>query len=465
MNPVMQARRKVIVLVLLGAAVALEAPTAVAAIDSIFVADGGTVELTARTGSVAGGDGLAVHFWGFQPSGGALQYPGPTLRMTAGSKVNVRLTNQLDVNTSIAFAGMSGAHVEPANLGDVERELLGWGIKPGGTATYTLTASRPGTYYYQSGTQPDVQVEMGLFGALIVDPAAPGQAYDDTAAICPRSASGGPNVVCSSYDREYLVLASEMDVRIHEAVQDGLPVDTADFHPVYWFLNGRNFPDILLPDHTPLLPTQPYSAVARMHPGERVLIRMIGIGRDLHPFHTHGNHMLVIAEDARLRESAPGVGADLAKQSFTYTIAPGQTADAIYSWNGERLGWDIYGHAQDRDEPPTGNFPGAEDVDHDADGVLDDVPLEPAEDAADHGKRFPTPALNPLNTSFGAWWSGSPFLGTCGPLPPGQGGFNASCAVLMMWHSHKEIELVNNDIFPGGMMTVILIEHPDVPIP
>ena len=34
-----------------------------------------------------------------------------------------------------------------------------------------------------------------------------------------------------------------------------------------------------------------------------------------------------------------------------------------------------------------------------------------------------------------------------------------------MWHSHNELEIVNNDIFPGGMMTMLLIEPAGVPIP
>jgi hypothetical protein len=27
-----------------------------------------------------------------------------------------------------------------------------------------------------------------------------------------------------------------------------------------------------------------------------------------------------------------------------------------------------------------------------------------------------------------------------------------------MWHSHSEREIVNNDIFPGGMMTMLVIK-------
>jgi hypothetical protein len=33
-----------------------------------------------------------------------------------------------------------------------------------------------------------------------------------------------------------------------------------------------------------------------------------------------------------------------------------------------------------------------------------------------------------------------------------------------MWHSHNEKEIVNFDIFPGGMLTMLLIEHPDTPL-
>jgi hypothetical protein len=33
-----------------------------------------------------------------------------------------------------------------------------------------------------------------------------------------------------------------------------------------------------------------------------------------------------------------------------------------------------------------------------------------------------------------------------------------------MWHSHKEKEMVNNDIFPGGMMTMLMIVPPSVAI-
>ncbi len=34
-----------------------------------------------------------------------------------------------------------------------------------------------------------------------------------------------------------------------------------------------------------------------------------------------------------------------------------------------------------------------------------------------------------------------------------------------MWHSHAEKELTNFDIFPGGMMSMMVVEPPGTPIP
>jgi len=62
-------------------------------------------------------------------------------------------------------------------------------------------------------------------------------------------------------------------------------------------------------------------------------------------------------------------------------------------------------------------------------------------------------------------YSGSPFLGDEGVLPPGEGGLNPNAGYFFMWHSHNEKEMVNNDIFPGGMMTFGIIEPPGVAIP
>src|SRR5205807_3499335 len=84
-----------------------------------------------------------------------------------GQTVTVNLTNNLPSaagNTSILFPGFT-----VTATGGVAG-LLTEEAAPGGTVTYTFTASSPGTRAYYSGTQGDLQVEMGLYGAILVLP-------------------------------------------------------------------------------------------------------------------------------------------------------------------------------------------------------------------------------------------------------------------------------------------------------
>jgi len=394
---------------------------------------GTTFSFTAKPGYISGADGLSLYIWGFANGGGVAQYPGPTLILEEDVEVTVELTvdSTMPENVSIVFPGQTGVTASGGVPGVLTQEA-----EPGGpSVTYTFTPTEPGTYHYHSGTRPDLQVEMGLFGAIIVRPSG----FDPNE----PTAYGDPD---SAYDHEYLFLLSEMDPDIHWVVKFFPwlgPVDTTTFFPTYWFINGRNAPDTMLPAGVPWLPSQPYNCMPRMHPGERLLMRIIGGGRDSHPFHQHGNNAWIIARDGRLLTSDPNdpsAGADLAVSEFTLKSVPGQTLDAVFEWTGAGLGWDIYGH-----DP--------------------NDPLEVNEYAPDHGKPFPVVLPEQLELTFGAAYSGSPFLGALGSLPPGEGGLNVNGGYFYMWHSHNEKEMTNNDIFPGGMMTMLIIEPPGVPIP
>lgn len=390
-------------------------------------------DLTAKADYISAGDGNAIYTWGYADGAGRMQYPGPTLIVEQGQTITVNLTNELDVPVSIVFPGQRvTTSTATGQDGALTREA-----GPGETVTYTFQATQPGTFAYYSGTQPELQIEMGLVGALVVRPyLGAGFAYDHPA---------------TAFDQEYLFLLSEMDPVIHQLVSLGLS-DLIDFStrwPTYWFINGRNAPDTLFPDGVGWLPTQPYGSLARMKPGERLLMRVVNAGQDLHPFHQHGNHARVIAVDGQLHESAPGAGPDLAHDVFTIQAVPGETVDAIFEWTGEQLGWDIYGdlaaHPHQCNDSPA-----------DAD-ELDDVTKEYC---PDHGKPFPVTLPQLQDLTFGGMYSGSPFLGVLGMLPPGEGGNNPDAAFPFMWHSHTEKEMTNNDIFPGGMMTMLMVEPP-----
>lgn len=411
-------------LAILGLALAVYggAPVADAIIHGI--ADTTTFNFTAKTGYIATPDGGYYLMWGYAEDPNAMQYPGPTMIVNQGDTVTVNLTNDLTVPVSMVFPGQTGVTATGGAPGLLTNEA----DPNGGTVSYSFTASEPGTYTYYSGTDTALQVEMGLVGALIVRPTG----FDPMNPTAYGHAG-------SAYDREVLFLETEMDPNIHIQVEQGQPVDLVKWWPVLWFFNGRCAPDTMLSPDNPLLPNQPYNCMPMMHPGEKLLMRVISAGRDPHPFHTHGNNFDVIARDGRMLQSAAGAGPDLSVSNFTISVPPGGTADAIFQWTGAQLGWDIYGHG-----------PGD--------------PLEPHEYAPDHGKPFPVALPSQQELTFGGWWSGSPFLGAMGALPPGEGGNNPNGGFVYMWHTHAEKEMTNYDIFPGGMMTMLIIEAPSVMI-
>jgi hypothetical protein len=259
-----------------------------------------------------------------------------------------------------------------------------------------------------------------------------------------------------------------MDIRVHDAVLKGnyTNIDFADYFDVYWFINGRTLPDTLSTTGAPWLQYQPYDALVLMNPGQKVLYRIVSASRDPHPMHTHGNSHLIIAKHGRFLST--GAGADLSRKAFTTVMYPGDTVDAIMTWTGAGMGWDIVAnHRDDVDNPPVGNFPGPEDIDLNTIGQFDlcaSISPEPWEDPADHCLPFPVTLPSRQDLTYGQFFSGSPFLGSLGSLPPGQGGFNPWGGFFFMQHSHNEKELTNNNIFPGGMLTFLVIVPFSTPI-
>jgi FtsP/CotA-like multicopper oxidase with cupredoxin domain len=418
---------------LLALAAAVVIGLAGAAPAAIQGVNGPVFDFTAKAGHIQTPDGNSIYMWGLAVNGGTMQYPAPTLILAEGQPVILTLTNQLTVPVSLVFPGQGAV----TSLGGVPG-LITAEAPPGGSVTYAFTPANPGTFTYYSGTRSDLQVEMGLLGAIVVRPTTnPGtQAYND------------PD---STFDHEYLFLLTELDPVIHAAAETGrlATVDTTKFFPVYWLINGRAAPDTMADADVPWLPSQPYNCMPQMHPGETVLMRIVGGGRDLHPFHTHGNHHQTIARNGRLLSST-GSGADLSQLAFTSSVLPGQTIDALFTWSGAGLGWDVYGHT---DPTATGQV-----------GAFCTAAPEPGEDIANHCKTIPVVLPEQQSLAFGFWYSGSPFLGSSVPLPPGEGGLNPNAGYFFMFHSHNEKEITNFDIFPGGMMTMMDVEPPGVPL-
>ena len=459
---------------------------------------GPAFSLTAKAGSIRTGDGDSVPMWGYAVGTKNMQYPGPTLIVNQGDTVRVTLKNQLAIPVSIVFPGMS-VKIDTVNSKGGVPGLLTTEVPPdNGTSyvTYTFTAAQPGTYTYYSGTRPELEVEMGMVGAIVVRP----RGFDPSVPATPTGGRKAFNNVSTAYDREYLMLLSEIDVDQHKAVGRGElnAVDHADRRPVTWMQNGRTMPDTVADANVSYLPNQPYNSLPLSHPGEKVLIRFVGAGLDLHPLHTHGQNHLQIARDGRILNSTINneLEPDLAVSDYTTTVVPGETVDAIYGiWTGGKLNWDVYGPKEGSPgygrtlnwsqfvplqntipahtcnapcnplNPTPGFYPACEAACNTANihdtNCFDQVTFEYC---PDHDKDFPLQLPTQTELTFGPFWGGTGFLGVAQSLPPintNDGLFHAQqnpgAGLQFMWHSHNERELTTNNVFIGGMATMYLI--------
>jgi FtsP/CotA-like multicopper oxidase with cupredoxin domain len=490
----------------------LLAPAAFAAVPGITGGSGATAtfNLTAQAEYLTQPDGSAIYSWGYgcpqaqAPAGYApsaitngfcnpMQVPGPTLIVTEGQNVSLTLTNNLPQsagNTSILFPGFT-----VASSGG-QRGLLTQEAIPGGSVTYTFTATTAGTRAYYSGTQGDLQVEMGLYGAIVVVPATiPGACTSGVHTSNEsaqfhwgeqnfRLAAAAYNHPGACYDREYIFQFSEMDPRIHrEALAQStktcggcMNVATEPYVPAYFMINGRSMPDDMDPNYAPQYPHQPYNGNPHMHPGELVLLRIIGQGRWQHPFHEHGNHVRVLARDGNLILSQNDPTSLAGPLLFTTTTTPGQAIDGIFYWTGKGLNWDPYGHnpATSHTLPCTSDSNGYNTSAPNAINYFEwcqdhNKPLQatPIGDVAGGG---PATLPDPNIFANGPWYGGSPYLGpeatvravgSTGTTPPSGTIANSptdEAGFAFMWHSHNEREITTNNIFPGGMLMMMLVD-------
>jgi hypothetical protein len=390
--------------------------------------------LNASSGYISTPDGNSVFMWGYASGSSSFQYPGPVLCVNEGDNVTITLKNGLPVPTSLVFPGLTRVKADGQSVQlDVGANSLSKPAQPNGTVTYTFQATNPGTFLYQSGTDSELQVLMGLVGALVVRPKLKGASgtsyvYDD------------PSTAYDS-NREFIHVLTEIDPHMHHAIelatctnvsttpacQPQLPptYDMTKYQPRYWMINGRSFPDDITPNNSPALPSQPYGALVHVLPKTAqplpALVRFLNAGPVNYPFHPHSNHDSAIGVDGRvLINPTGGQGGTPTNTSFDrfgFVVAPGQTSDALFNWVDAQQ-WD-----------PQSNPIGV---------------TQPG----------------PQNRTDGPYWSGSPYLGVKLPLLNGITQWNQCGEYYHFAHSHALFQVTNYGTSGGGMLTLIRVDPP-----
>lgn len=177
-------------------------------------------------------DGAIVTMWGYAidssagAGDGALSSPGPDIVIhSCTQNLIVQLNNNLPVATSLVVNGLNRP-MAPTYHPDGRVRSLDEEVPPGGSATYTWTNIAPGTYLYQSGTQMQVQVQMGLVGSTR------------------KNYNNGVAYPEKNFCRQFMIVYSEVDPDLHQAVATGnygpagTMTSTIDYRPKYFLVNG-----------------------------------------------------------------------------------------------------------------------------------------------------------------------------------------------------------------------------------
>lgn len=242
--------------------------------------------------------------------------PGPQIDAYAGAANGLSITvlNTLSVPVSIAIPGQASAG-NRVLLGTDRVQSFSNDVGPdGGTATFSWPNLKSGTYLYQSGTFPSLQVPMGLYGALVVHE-ADGAAY---AGVSPAPVTESVllfseidpiqnNRVESASMITGLEIPTTACVKMVEFAQtmaSGYPC-TIDYSPSYFLING-----------------EPTIDLDAGNPGDLALLRFLNAGLRSHTPSVVGVELGLIAEDGNLY---PG---NERKQSVAL-LAAGKTLDAL----------------------------------------------------------------------------------------------------------------------------------------
>ncbi len=223
------------------------------------------------------------------------QVPGPTIRFREGDRVRIDVINHLPETTTVHWHGL----ILP-NVMDGPAMITQAPIENGQRYRYEFTAVQSGTYLYHSHDHVDRQQALGLYGALLIDPA-----------------TADPSLAA---DHEYTLQIQEW-LKREGLTYPAMPMDGAQ--PNFFTFNGKAFPA---------------TDTLHMKVGETLKLRMVGSSNGfIHPIHIHGGPFMVVARDGQTLPPAARFLAD------TVNVGPGQRYEVI--WKALKPGkWLVHCH-------------------------------------------------------------------------------------------------------------------------
>lgn len=213
--------------------------------------------------------GHVTNIWGFAPEfeegAEGVQLPSPTIRVSEGDSIVVRVINPSEEGHTIHWHGLD---VDQANDGVPAFSQY---VLKGDTLHYRFRATHAGNYLYHCHVTTTLHLMMGMYGSFIVD--RPDK----------RVFGGGPR-----YDRDYDYLGSELDQSWNDDYTTTGPLNT--FQADHFLLNGKGGQQIYADTNLHV----------QIQPGDTVLLRLLNIGYAIHTYEFPATlNATVVASDGR----------------------------------------------------------------------------------------------------------------------------------------------------------------------
>jgi CopA family copper-resistance protein len=227
--------------------------------------------------------------------------PGPTLRWREGDVVTLRVTNRMEVSTSLHWHGI----ILPFEMDGVPG-LTYAGIAPGTTFTYRFKVEQSGTYWYHSHT--GFQEQNAIYGAIVIAPASADRvAYDqDHVVMLNDWSDSSPEFIFNrlkTADGYYNYVKPDLMDLIHQSEKMGFGAAVED--RLMWDkmrMSPRDLSDVTGATYTYLMngitPSGDWTALFR--PGEKIRLRFInGSSMSYFDVRIPGLKMTVVAADGQ----------------------------------------------------------------------------------------------------------------------------------------------------------------------
>lgn len=338
-------------------------------------------------------------------------------------------------------------------------------------ATYFFHPEDPGTLMYHCHVEASEHVQMGMYGALVIYPSMESLARNGITKCnkcghwrlngeeqydIPKTATNrnfAYNNIHSYFDKEYVMLLSDIDSEWHKSVSiknNPDPFNAINFKPDFWLINGRAFPDTLRPHplsvgSDPNLTQINYESYVHVKTNEKFLLRMINMGYQVVPWHIHGWHFMVVGKDSHLSpflvlgKECKHLNHQLTEMGFTNTIGSGETYDLIITADDKRS---LYRKYIVKGQDGFDSF--CKQLSEIDPAAIFDIPEEPVNCANPQ-------LINLIN-----------YIQICNQ-PYGDPN-NQFFPQFYPMHNHDDYKVTNNGKYPGGQLTMIQIDAPYKPM-